>query len=93
MHLLFLYLIVINVITFMIFVWDKHVAANGNDVKKRVPEAYLLGLCLIGGSVGGMLAMYTVRHKTKKWYFVWGLPFFIILDFAVVVVMQMCGLI
>ena len=53
----------------------------------------MLGLCLVGGSVGGMIAMNVVRHKTKKWHFVWGLPFFIILDIAVVLYAHMGGLI
>ena len=79
-----IYLAIINVVTFVTFAWDKHVAATGNDVSKRVPEAHLLALSLVGGSVGGLLAMYTVRHKTRKWYFVWGLPLFMVLFIGVV---------
>ena len=88
-----IYLTVINIVTFIAFAWDKHVAESGNDHGKRAPEARLLGLCLIGGSIGGLLAMYLVRHKTKKWYFVLGLPLFIILDIAVVMYAHMSGLI
>ncbi len=58
-----IYLVIINVVTFVTFAWDKHVAATGNDVSKRVPEAHLLALSLVGGSVGGLLAMYTVRPR------------------------------
>ena len=88
-----IYLVVINVVTFAAFAWDKHVAATGNDYGRRAPEARLLGLGLVGGSPGGLLAMYTVRHKTRKWYFVWGLPCFLIMDLAVVLFAHMVGLI
>lgn len=93
LKILGIYLLVINVITFILFAWDKHVAANGNNYGRRAPEARLLGLCLIGGSIGGLIAMHIVRHKTKKWYFVWGLPFFIALDIAAIVFAHMSGLV
>ena len=48
------YLSVVNIVTFIVFFWDKHVAKNGNDPSQRLPEARLLALCLIGGSVGGL---------------------------------------
>ena len=88
-----IYLAVVNVVTFVAFAWDKHVAASGNDYKRRAPEARLLGLSLIGGAVGGMLAMHVVCHKTQKWYFVWGLPLFIVLDLAIILFAHMSGLI
>ena len=74
------------------FAWDKHVARTGNARRRRAPEARLLGLCLIGGSLGGMLAMYAVRHKTRKWHFVWGLPAFLVLDVAVVPYAHLSGI-
>ena len=88
-----IYLAAINLVTFVTFAWDKHVAASGNDYKRRAPEARLLGLSLAGGAVGGLLAMNIVRHKTQKWYFVWGLPLFVVLDLAVVLYAHMSGLI
>lgn len=87
------YLIIVNVVTFAAFIRDKSVAENGNNFNKRIPEARLLALCLLGGSVGGIVAMHAVNHKTKKWYFVWGLPFFVLLDLAAIVYARMCGLI
>lgn len=87
-----IFLAVINVVTFIAFAWDKHVAASGNDHDKRVPEAHLLALCLLGGSIGGMVAMYSVRHKTRKPYFVWGLPIFLVLDIGLIALAHMGGL-
>lgn len=87
------YLAIVNVLTFVAFARDKHVAAMGNDRRRRTPEAALLAPCLLGGSVGGLVAMHALRHKTKRWYFAWGLPLFIVLDAAVVVYAHMAGLI
>lgn len=87
------YLIAINIFTFCAFAWDKHVAENGNDLKRRAPEARLLGLSIIGGSVGGLLAIHIVRHKTRKWYFVWGLPCFIVLNVVIILCLHASGLV
>lgn len=88
-----IYLAAINIITFVVFAWDKHVAASGNDLRWRSPEARLLGFSLAGGSIGGMLAMRLVRHKTKKWYFVWGLPIFFVLNVAMILYAHLVGLV
>ncbi len=87
------YLIVVNVITLVVFVLDKRAATRGGEHVGRTPEARLLGLCLAGGSVGGLLAMNIARHKTKKWYFVWGLPCFLVLGIVLVLYAHMAGLI
>lgn len=87
------YLAVINLVTLVVFVTDKTAASNGNDPRKRMPEACLLGLCLAGGSVGGLIGMYATRHKTKKWYFVYGLPVFLALDAGLVAFAHSAGLI
>ena len=93
LKILGIYLAVINVVTLVVFVRDKIVAARGNDGGRRTPEAVLLGLSLAGGAVGGLLGMFIARHKTKKWYFVWGLPAFILLDAVLVLFAHMSGLI
>ncbi len=87
------YLAAVNIVTFIAFVWDKHVAKNGNNPSRRLPEARLLALCLIGGSAGGLVAMHTVRHKTTKWYFTWGSPFLTALDTAAVIYVHLVGII
>ena len=87
-----IYLAVINVITFALFAVDKAISASESDHRSRVPEARLLGLSLIGGSIGGLVGMHLLRHKTKKWYFTWGLPVFLILDAAIVMLLHGIGL-
>ena len=44
----------------------------------RIPEATLLTIALIGGSLGSLLGMYTIRHKTKHLKFTVGIPVILI---------------
>ena len=66
-----IYLIVINLITFLVMLWDKHEAKVG---EWRVSEKTLFIFVLMGGGIGGIAGMYAFRHKTKKWYFKYGFP-------------------
>lgn len=81
MKLFAVYLIVINIITFAAFAIDK---AKAVKHKFRIKEATLLGLSFIGGSVGGLIGMYSFHHKTKKPVFAVGIPLMIILQAAAV---------
>jgi len=65
------YLLGINIITLLAFALDKQRARRGHW---RIPESRLLLLCLSGGSLGGWLAMYLFRHKTKHLKFSLGVP-------------------
>ena len=69
--LLLLYLVPINAAGFVLMLADKHKAK-----KKlwRIPEATLMTVAALGGSVGSLLGMYTVRHKTKHPKFTIGIP-------------------
>lgn len=51
----------------------------------RIPEATLFLIAFIGGSIGSILGMYTFRHKTRHWYFVYGMPFILIVQIALIV--------
>lgn len=59
--------IVINIITFLVFGYDKWQAKNN---KKRVSEFHLLLLTAIGGTIGGLLGMNFFKHKTNKFSFI-----------------------
>lgn len=50
---------------------DKEKARNK---KWRIPEKTLFLVALIGGSLGSWCGMYLFHHKTRHWYFVWGMP-------------------
>ena len=80
--MLIYYLITINVLTFIVYGVDKWKAHRGSW---RVPEATLLGLTALGGSVGAWLAMQLFRHKTQKKKFRYGVPAIFVLQLAAVV--------
>ena len=55
--------LLLNVVTFCLFWWDKDAARNGDW---RVSEAHLLQLAFLGGSLGAVAAQRLLRHKTRK---------------------------
>ena len=76
------WLVVINVATFVVYGADKSRAKKG---RWRIPEKTLLLLPLLGGSVGGLLGMAVFHHKTRHWYFRLGLPLMLLLQAALAV--------
>ena len=80
--MLIYYLLAVNVLTFIVYGVDKWKARRGHW---RVPEASLLGLAALGGSVGAWLAMQLLRHKTQKKKFRYGVPILFVLQVAAVV--------
>ena len=66
-----IYLIGINVLTFLIYGVDKWKAQRD---KWRIPEDTLIWLAVAGGSVGALLGMNLFRHKTKHRKFFLGIP-------------------
>lgn len=82
MKLLILYLLIINAAAFLLMLADKHKAR-----KKlwRVPEATLLGAAAIGGSIGALMGMYLVRHKTRYLKFTVGIPVILALQIILLI--------
>ena len=71
MIILYLYLAIINALGFLLMLIDKWKAKKN---LWRIPEATLLGVAVLGGSLGAILGMNLVRHKTKHLKFSIGLP-------------------
>ena len=80
-QLIIIYLIAINVITFLVYGIDKWKAKRS---KWRIPEATLLGLAVIGGSIGAWLGMKVWHHKTMHKKFKFGLPVIIIIQLFII---------
>lgn len=57
---------VISFVTFITYIVDKVKAVNG---KWRIPEKILLSMSFLGGGIGGYIAMFLAKHKTRKTYF------------------------
>lgn len=77
MQLLYLYLFIINAAGFLLMLIDKQKARKK---KWRVPEAALMAIAGLGGSVGSLLGMYAFRHKTRHPKFYLGIPVILILQ-------------
>lgn len=71
MKYLFIYLTLINAAAFILMLADKHKAKKKQF---RIPEATLMGVAALGGSIGALAGMYLVRHKTKRIKFTLGIP-------------------
>ena len=69
--ILMVYVIAINAFAFTIYGVDKLQSIKGGQ---RVRETTLFILALLGGGAGAWCAMYVFRHKTRKSYFVSGIP-------------------
>ena len=74
-------LVVINLLTFFLYGVDKWKARHQ---RWRIPEATLLGLAVLGGSIGAWLGMKVWHHKTMHKKFKYGVPAIIIVQLLMV---------
>lgn len=84
--ILLIYLLVINVLTFLDFGLDKYKAKHG---KWRTPEKSLLMMAVAGGSIGAWMGMNTFRHKTQHKKFKYGIPLIMILQVVLLLWMRL----
>lgn len=75
------YLFLINAIAWLLMLADKLKAKKN---LWRIPESTLLTAAALGGSIGMLIGMYTVRHKTKHLKFTLGVPAILIAQVALV---------
>ena len=75
------YLIVINVVTFLVYGIDKWKAKQGSW---RISEATLLILAVVGGSIGALFGMKVWHHKTLHKKFKYGLPLILIIQIILI---------
>ena len=69
--ILLVYLLLVNATGFLLMLVDKYKAKRN---LWRIPESTLIGIALIGGSIGAIAGMKLFRHKTKHAKFYIGLP-------------------
>lgn len=72
-----LYVIIINIAGFSSMGIDK---VKARRKAWRIPETRLFAIALLGGSIGSIAGMYFFRHKTRHWYFVWGMPAILVIQ-------------
>ena len=76
------YLFAINIVSFFLYGIDKYKAKKG---QWRIPEATLLMIAVIGGSIGAWVGMRLWHHKTMHKKFKYGIPIIIILQVVLAV--------
>ena len=81
LHIVLIYLVITNVVTFFIYGIDKLKAKKS---KWRIREAALLGLAVLGGSIGAWLGMKVWHHKTLHKKFRFGIPAIIIIQLLII---------
>lgn len=75
------YIIFINIILFILMGVDKRKAKLN---KWRISEKSLFLFSLLGGSIGGILGIYTFKHKTRHLKFTFGFPIILILQLIII---------
>ena len=73
------YLLIINGTAFLMMGLDKGRARRN---QWRISERSLFLPAVLGGSLGTLLGMKTFHHKTKHWYFRFGIPVLLVLQLA-----------
>ena len=76
-----IYLVAINVATFFTYGIDKWKAKRS---KWRIRESALLGLAVLGGSIGAWLGMKVWHHKTQHKKFKYGIPLILVAQIVIV---------
>lgn len=81
LHWILIYIAAVNLLGFFIMGIDK---AKARNHAWRISEATLFFVAIIGGSFGSTLGMFVFRHKTRHWYFRYGLPAIFFLELGLV---------
>ena len=80
MKFFLIYLAIINAAAFLLMIIDKMKARRG---LWRISEATLIGSAVLGGSIGALIGMYLVRHKTQHPKFTIGVPVILVLQVVI----------
>ena len=76
-----IYALIINLVGFFSMFIDKRRAKKN---QWRIPEKTLFLFAILGGSIGSNIGMRLFRHKTKHWYFVYGMPTILLLQIVII---------
>ena len=79
-ELFVMYLFLINVVGIYVMWSDKQKAKKDQF---RIPEKTLFLVAILGGAFGTTYGMYQFHHKTKHWYFKYGMPTILALEIVI----------
>ncbi len=69
---LVIFLVVMNIFSFGVMLVDKYRSMHHGST--RISEGMIFFLATLFGSLGVYLGMFIFRHKSRKWYFLIGVP-------------------
>lgn len=84
MKYVLLYLFLVNAAGFLFMLADKH---RARKKQWRIPEATLMGIAAMGGSIGALLGMYAFRHKTRHPKFYMGIPVLLVIQLCLAILL------
>lgn len=84
MEILLVYLFTVNALGFVLMLIDKEKAKRN---LWRIPEATLLTVAAIGGSLGTLIGMRIFRHKTLHLKFSLGVPALLMLHILILILL------
>lgn len=81
------FFIFMNLLAVLVMYIDKR--KSRKEGSERVSEGLLFFLATVFGSVGVFFGMFTFRHKTRKWYFLIGIPLLFLQNMALLYVIYL----
>jgi uncharacterized membrane protein YsdA (DUF1294 family) len=72
--------VLINLGAFLVLLMDKN--RSRKNGAERISEGMLFFLATAFGSFGVYAGMFACRHKTRKWYFIVGIPLLMLQNLA-----------
>ena len=82
-----MFFVIVNLAAFIIMLIDKNKSRQRGA--ERISEGLLFFMATFFGSLGVYAGMLAFRHKTKKWYFIIGIPMLIVQNLCVLYVFSL----
>ena len=79
-----IYLIAINVVSGIFFLYDKNAAIKNH---RRVPERTLHLLEILGGVIANTILMYSIHHKNRKFRY-YGVTWVVMIGWMIVMIYE-----
>jgi len=83
---IFFLFLALNIVAFLLILWDK--TQSRKSGAERVSEGALFFMATLFGSIGLYLGMLVFRHKTRKWYFMIGIPMLVVENMATLLLLS-----
>lgn len=78
--ILIIFFLVLNLLAFFVMLFDK--IRSRKRENERISEGVMFFMAAAFGSLGVLAGMFAFHHKTRKWYFLVGIPLLIVQNIA-----------